>query len=174
MQKLINFKRQTSRYEKLVLDYIIHILILVAVLSSIFFFFISQIERETLNDEIDNTITNSINSLPVTPTPGLPAKLLDASNFFKKSKKIENTYNDGLKYVVLTILIGLLFTLVAIYAVFVLSSETSPPILFLIFRNFLLFILIGIVEYLFFINIASKYIPVKPSYIQELLKEKLS
>ena len=172
--KKLTFRRETTHLEKVFLDYLIHVFILVAVLSAIFFFFISKIEREALNKEVDNAIVNALSDITVTPDAGLSTKLLNASKFFEENKNLEKTYNDGLENIIITILLGLLFALGAVYGVFILSVTTLPPLFFLIARNIMLFLLVGIVEYLFFVNIASKYIPIEPSYIEELLKEKLN
>ena len=44
----------------------------------------------------------------------------------------------------------------------------------IIIENILGLIVIGIIEYYFFINYASKYIPVLPSYLPTILNEKLT
>lgn len=51
--------------------------------------------------------------------------------------------------------------------------EKDIPIKHILIENLVIFALIGVVEYLFFTHIASKYIPVKPSTIVHSFIESL-
>ena len=160
--------------ENLVLDYIIHLFILVLILCLIFFLFISKTERENLNSSLESEINKSIGETPVIPDPVLGQQLKDLSNIYKGENSIETYYNQGLVNISIAVILCFFVGLVAVYWTMKLSAHKCPPIYYIIFKNILLFMLVGIVEYLFFVNVGEKYVPVNPSYISELLDEKLN
>ena len=160
-------------YEGIVLDYIVHLFILFLILSLIFFLFISQVERKSLNDSIDSEIKTSIDNTTVTPNPALGAHLIKLSKIYSGEDKAEVYYNDSLIYIASAVIIMLFICLLSVYLTMKLSAHKNPPIYTILAKNFLLFLLVGVVEYLFFVEIAVKYVPVEPSYIASILKDRL-
>ena len=171
--KIKNCKQITAK-ETLILDYIVHLFILVVILCLIFFLFISKTERENLNKSLNSEIRKSIEDTHVSFDPVLGQQLKDLSKIYKGKNSIETYYNQGLINISIAVIICFFITLVSVYWTMKLSAHKCPPIYYIIFKNVLLFMLVGIVEYLFFVNIAENYVPVDPSYISELLNEKLS
>ena len=171
----MNFKNcnKITHTENLILDYIIHLFILVLILCLIFFLFISKTQRENLNNSLESEISKSIGDTHVAYDPALGKQLKDLSNIYKGENSIETYYNQGLINISIAVILCFFVCLLAVYWTMRLSAYKCPPIYYIVFKNILLFMLVGIVEYLFFVNIAEKYVPVG-YYISELLNEKLS
>jgi ATP-dependent Zn protease len=170
----MNLCEKIKPKEEIVLDYITHLFILLIVLSSIFFIFISKIEKKTLQNSISNEIKSSINNTTILPNPALGQELINFSKVYNNSLNDgDANYNQGLLDLTIAIIVCMLICLISVYLTMRLSAHKCPPMGIIFLKNILLFMLVGIVEYLFFINIAMFYIPVKPSYISQLLKDRL-
>lgn len=160
--------------EEIVLDYVVHLFILVCVLCIIFFAFVSKIERQNLMNSLLGEVNSGIAEAPITPDPATGQELKDLAKLYGNESDADKYYNLGLVYVSIAVIVCLFICLVSVYFTMKLSAYKCPPIYHIVARNILLFSLVGIVEYLFFTNIAVKFVPVKPSHISELLNKRLS
>jgi hypothetical protein len=79
------------------------------------------------------------------------------------------TYNDLLKNVNLLIIIFISLIILSIY----ISNRQDIPILKILGFNLMLFCIIAVIEYIFFMKVAAKYIPIKMSDIIEMFKRLL-
>ena len=93
--------------------------------------------------------------------------------YYKGENQVNATYNKGLKTSLIIVLLFLLTSIIVVYILYKRSCGKCPKILPLIGENLLLFAIIGIIEYMFFIKIASKYIPIKPSLIVKTVNKTL-
>lgn len=162
---------------ELIINILLHVFILFCILSLIFWFVISTLEKKSINDEINNNINNYFNNLKSNLSD---EEKNDASKFLNNNNKLlailNNMYskkdllnensNNWLKesdflyaFIIFFILITILLTIK--YS----CGINNFPIFGIIKENIVLFLGIGVIEVLFFINIGSKYIPTKPSAI---------
>jgi hypothetical protein len=77
-------------------------------------------------------------------------------------------------------IVGQILIIVIFLLIIVLLINTIPRLLsfnsgikVLLIELVIVFAFIGVIEYYFFTNIASKYIPVKPSFLNEYIIEKI-
>ena len=162
---------------ELIINILIHVFILLGILSLIFWLIISKLEKQSINDELNNNINNYFNNLKsnLTETEKEEASkflnennqfLITLNNIYSKPDQLNENSNNWLKksnflyiFILLFVLISILLTIKYV------CNINDFPILGIIKENIVLFIGIGLIEVLFFINIGSKYIPTKPSAI---------
>jgi len=167
------------------LDIVLHVLILFTFLTVFFFAYVSKLEKQSL----DNTVTDTINN--------------NTTNFLNSFDEISNKYNvkvdwntvnniaDNLiknsqgevpeikqnndrlfKGSMIGIIIGfILFIGSVIFLKYFLNYDIH--IWHIILMNVIIFSITGLIEYLFFMNVASKYIPVTPDVISNTMLERV-
>jgi hypothetical protein len=160
--------------EVFVLDAFFHIFTLCLILGLFFFFVVSKLERENLQDQMENAVKKGIDSINNYPkNANLAADLETMSKLYSEENEADKVYNQGLIYQSLIILSLLLFGLVCVFLTMRWSAHKCPNLGQIVLQNLLLFGSIGVIEYLFFQHIASKFIPVMPSYMTEVISEEL-
>ena len=160
--------------EEFVLDAFFHIFTLSLILGLFFFFVVAKLERENLQNEMEDGIKKGLDSITNYPTnPVLATELTTMTKLYEKENEADKVYNQGLIYQCLTILVLLLFGLVCVFLTMRWSAHKCPNLGRIVLQNLLLFGAIGVIEFLFFQHIASKFVPVMPSYMAEVIKEEL-
>jgi len=160
----------------------IHCLILLSFLSIFFYIYITKITYEHINAEFNNMIKDILKN-SITNTDKLRLTSLTSSEFYNKliaSHSKVSDYTTALNNVTFysVITVNLLLWLFLVVVIYLLKSYTNIQfnLTHIIIENIATFTMVGIVEYLFFVNIASKFIPVTPSFISNevltLLKKK--
>jgi hypothetical protein len=154
-----------------------HVLILFVFLTIFFFTFIVKKERDAitseLNSAIDENIPTILDSIDQMNTK-IGGKTIDWSQVDKISKKIDSKYNNkpdpdieehNKKLVRNSIIICsiLLLILVGSISYFSLYKKYDIGLKEILIDNLLIAIFVGIVEAIFFINIASKFSPITAS-----------
>lgn len=152
------------------LNILIHVCILFALLTVFFIKVISVVIKSGLNNELTHLIKESIHNLLKDFKPYLnKIKRFIPLNIFKKLYKEESEavsiHNKSLFSVMILVSSMLLITLITVVITLKYSCNMCPPLKELFTENIVIFCCVGIIEYLFFINIASKYIPAPPSLI---------
>ena len=160
--------------EEFVLDAFFHIFTLSLILGLFFFFVVAKLERENLQNEMEDGIKKGLDNITNYPTnPVLSEQLTTMTKLYEKENEADKVYNQGLIYQCLTILVLLLFGLVCVFLTMRWSAHKCPNLGRIVLQNLLLFGAIGVIEFLFFQHIASKFVPVMPSYMAEVIKEEL-
>ena len=167
------------------LDIVLHVLILFTFLTVFFFAYVSKLEKQSLDNTVSDTITGNTN------------------NFLNNFDEISNKYNVKFNWNVVNdiadnlvknsqgevpeikenndrlfkdsiIAIGIVFILF-ITSIIVLKYFLNYDIHIghIILMNVIIFSITGIIEYLFFMNVASKYIPVTPDIISNTMLERV-
>jgi hypothetical protein len=173
------------------LDIALHVLILFTFLTVFFFAYISKLEKQNLNNVTDGLIDEKTNDLLNTVdqwqnklntwNTNFDIKIdwntVDniADNLIEKSKdqtpKIKEN-NDKL-FKESMIIISSLFILFIGIVVFLMLLGYNIHLKHIIIVNVIIFSLTGLVEYLFFTNVASKYIPVNPNFTTNTILDRL-
>ena len=162
-----------NRGEYFVLDAFFHIFTLCLVLGIFFFLVVSKLEKKSLNKEIKNAIDDGFQNIPPNPNTTIERILSVVKNTYPPQNEADKVYNDGLKKQCAIILGLLLFGLICVWLTMKWSAHKCPNLPLIIFQNILLFGSIGVVEYLFFTHIASKFIPVMPSFMIQVINNEI-
>jgi hypothetical protein len=143
----------------------VKILLLFVFLTCFFYIIIQKQVSNGLSDNITNTITNNFD-------------LNFFSNYYRITRLSDSNYHtkdsimyNNIIYVLnISIIIFLLCISIIIYYTSTVFCKRKISLKQIIIFNVLLYIIVGIIEYAFFINIASKYIPITNGEILENIK----
>jgi hypothetical protein len=168
--------KSSGVYLNLTINILIHMIILFSILSILFWTFISEISSKALTKQVNININNAIDN----ETKKLSEKdrivlkdyisshksLLDIlEKQYSKPDSLLIKNNNWLKVFNITSLAILIISLTILLTVLSLSCSMCVPILHILGENILLFALVGVVEFIFFKEIAMKYVPETPSRI---------
>ena len=164
--------------EEFVLDAFFHIFTLSLILGLFFFFVVAKLERENLQNEMENGIKKGLDSINNYPNGSaadieLANKLDVMANLYKDDNEADKVYNQGLIYQCIIILSLLAFGLISVFLTMRWSSHKCPNLGRIVLQNLLLFGAIGVIEFLFFQHIASKFVTVMQSYMAEVITQEL-
>jgi len=162
------------------LNVLLHVVLLFTFLILFYKMYISKLQKSVINNELVSVVNNNFNFNLSTLKNEYPEYTLIIDEieynliYYKKlfSTPSENTtiINNNLfskmtHFIVLLYIILILFILV----LYLTNNLTMIQLFSVIVENIITFIFVGIIEYLFFKNIAFKYIPVLPSKVYNLL-----
>jgi energy-coupling factor transporter transmembrane protein EcfT len=161
-----------------ILNIMIHVCILFIFLYIFFFLFISKKGEDVLNENIKSLSNDSVNEI-LKEIDEKFGKNIDWKNLREKCLYIKNnpnneinkSINDNNNYYK-NIGMYIIISLIIIIFIFYFSVRNNVNIFEVLRENLLTFILIGLIEYIFFVNIASKYIPSYPATIETIILER--
>ncbi len=167
------------------LNVTIHIIILFTFLSLFFFFFASKVEEQAFQQEISNMINTNINkSLEPQKQTAIPiirnyAPLLnDISKLNSQPDVASVKQNILIKFSVVFTIFLLLSICISIVLTLTFDCGKNVPLKEILLENTFTFLLVGVLEFVFFTKIASQYIPAPPTLmlktVTETLKSNLS
>jgi hypothetical protein len=173
-----------SHYTNLFFSIILHVFLLFSFLSLFFWIVISKTESKSLYSELNSNIDKSLKNINIDKfTEGT-----SIHNFINDNKGSIKDYFDGYfskenmtyernnNQLLITniIIVSLIFiTLVATIWVRYLICGKTINFLEIIGENILILVFVGAIEYYFFKQVASKFVPVEPSYLTEVVKNKI-
>ncbi len=155
----------------------LHVILIFLFLSGFFFFYITKLETSIFNQQIDNFINEQLKNIKINENDNqqvygvynlitlslgkeAPQKIVD---IFKPPSDLVEENNKWLFRLTLGICIFLILLFIMVLFIKIYSCNYNVPLFSIIIENIVIFIFVGIVEFLFFKNIASKYVPIKPS-----------
>ena len=159
----------------------VHVLFLFAILSVLFIKIISKLETDTINDELSNIISESVenNFDKLKPEQQFVIhegiKHIDFKNMitlYDREDTARRLNNDGI-YKSIYVALALLAVILVIILLISKKLCNDVPISFILKENIIIFIGVGIVEYMFFKHIILKYVPVKPSFMMDYMVKKI-
>jgi hypothetical protein len=142
-------------------------------LTIFFWTVISKTEAKTINNEIVGGIKDGLKDVHISDQ----IFTNNGAEYLRKyyqgqdstvTRNNRNLLNFNIAFIVL-LLIGF-FACIFVRYIF---CDRSINWLEVIGENILILILVGGIEYYFFMHIASKYVPVMPSYLPSVVKEKI-
>ena len=167
------------------LDIMLHVLLLFTFITVFFFTYISSITKQTLDSTTSDMINNKTDIL-LNKLDQLTSKYnlkMNWQNIDKISDnlitnsdgeipKIKKNNDDLLKITVIIIVTAfiLLTTFILILKYYYKLNIDIKRILLI---NFIIFSITGIIEYLFFIKVASKYNPIPPNMLLNTVLNKI-
>lgn len=163
-----------SNFINLFYSVYLHLFLLFVFLSIFFWTVISKTESRAINREMSNAIKDGLKNFK------LPREYMTETNgnyllglYHGKNRTVERNNEQLLEMNVSIAVIILIGLIAAVYVRYVFCGKAFN-VIEVVSENALILILVGAVEYYFFKKIASKYVPVKPSYLPTVVKEKLN
>jgi len=158
---------------------IVHIFILLTIISTFFFLYISKLGKEKFHNEIEKIISNNMNKILRDGDKEKYIKNLlknldleKGKEIFNKPEKWSEIQNNWLVKITGTVIFILILIMIIILFIVYLFGYRIP-IESILKENIILFSLIGTVEIGFFFFIARYFIPTKPSLLLETLLNNL-
>jgi len=142
----------------------IHVSLLFLFLTLFFYLYISNISKDAYDYEVNDIINKSdiyLSQFNKDPQNSVLLKLIPINKMINDVNKQTDSIkisNDWVKFNAISI--NILIPFILIFTLFVLynTCNYSVNLYEIIIKNIILFIFIGIIEYIFFSQIASKYI----------------
>lgn len=163
-----------SSYIPLTINIGVHVLILFTILSMLFMFFISGVEKSTINGQFESNLNNAFDKLDATIHSGVKAQIrsLTQNNQFNRLKQTYSSPNlnniTNNKWLFTSMIITNIALFIIVFITIVLLTyqcNQCIPIKHILLENAIIFAFVGVIEYMFFTKIALKYVPSKPSAV---------
>lgn len=149
-----------------------HVWILFTFLTIFFFTFIAKTEKKAVQSELNNII-NTETPVILQSIDNIGGQYINWSQVSDIGDKIQNTsnknnstidnHNKKLLTLAITISSVIFFILIGLIIYFTYFKKYNIKLLTILTDNFFIAIFVGIIELLFFLNVALKYIPVTKS-----------
>lgn len=163
----------------------LHILILFTFLTVFFFIIISNTEKNAINKQLDNVINqqNIYNSLDDIDKISQQYKIqIDWGNIYNAAKSISSksqgtdpnidSQNNRLKIISLILISTFIIILISLYIYYRFVLKLNVNLWDIFSENAIIFLFIGAIEYIFFMQIAANYIPVTSSYVSDSILDR--
>ena len=157
------------------LNTVVHILILLLIISGFFFLYVSKLSQDKFKSEVTDLVDQNFNTLIKTADKDqVVKKLLSEVNvdrisdyYQNQTDQVKQLTNTWLSRVTIMAIAMLVFTIIMVVVILKSSCGQCIPILEIIKENVILFAFVGFVEISFFLFIAKKFVPTKPSLMME-------
>lgn len=162
-----------KEYINLFYSIYLHLFLLFVFLSIFFWIIISKTESRVINKEMSEGVKNGLRNVKI------PEKYMSQQTgnyligLFKGKDKTVIRNNDQLfkmnLIIIGVLLIGLIASIFVRYKFCGMLFDVGE----VIGENIIILMLVGAIEYYFFTRVASKYVPVPPSYLPLAIKEEI-
>ena len=156
----------------------VHVTIMFCILTAFFLVIVTKISRKAINNEfvsqVNKPLNDSLNDI-LKQNP----QLIPVVSELKESKLFEHEdltvkYNNDWQHITMYMTVGILLFLIIIYPIILrFTCGICLDVKKTLLMNVIIFLFIGLVEFTFFMFIARKYIPVKPSAMVTALNKDL-
>ena len=180
---MTTFDSSSAEY---VLNISLHVLILFVFLSVFFFQYASKLASDSINSALGSVIDTQVDKLLdiVEEVDNMTTKYdIDWQEVDKLAKNVEESSEDDLpeiektnkqlKKIAMIMSIVLLSIFVSFYVYFRFIKGLKVSLTSVIIENLIFFSFIGVIEYLFFVKIAAKYVPVTPDFVSTTLLDRV-
>lgn len=165
----------------------LHILILFTFLTVFFFIIISKTEKKSINRQLDKVINqgaidNALDKL-LSIQKKYPQFKIEWKSIYESAQQISaksqgidpkiNSENKRLEIVGLVIIGTIAILLVCMYLYYRFALQIDVDLWHIFSENAIIFLFIGAIEYIFFMEIASNYVPVTSSYVTNSILARL-
>jgi len=154
---------------------VVHMLILFTFLTLFFMFYVSKIASNAFEKEFDILIGKNVLKYLQENDDGQIKYALQSSTsmnaldtfekWYSQSSKDVETHNTWMRRMSYTIIGFVIISIALAIGLLYFSCGQKVPIGTILYENVIIFTFIGIAEYLFFTNIAMKFIPAPPSLL---------
>lgn len=164
-------KNSTDKVLSFVINLLCHVFILLTFLTFFFFLYISKLTAEHIDTEMKSMVFNKTNelmkSLDQKVKPGdiswSAVNIVSGAFQTKCQGNLKSIEDNNLELYDSSICFLLIFGLVIIVLVcYFMIRNVNLGLKYIMVENFVIFAFVGMIEIYFFLNIASKYIPISP------------
>jgi hypothetical protein len=152
------------------LNVLLHVLILFTLLSVLYATYISKVETDAFKSEIKSAIGDNLpKTLAANDKDGAFRKVLQGApldtlaKLYAKPERATTVYNKWLFRTMAIVVTGIVLTTAIVMLFLYFSCNQCVPFWTILRDNAIVFLLIGVVEFLFFMTIARRFIPSPPS-----------
>jgi len=178
------FDINVSVDNQLIVNILLHVTILFIFLYYFFFLIISKKGEEVLNSNLDSITRDNVPSILKEIDTMDTTKMINWDQLYKTCKTIHDNPNNVIdkriidnneyyKRVGMWIGGSLLLLTIIVYCYFTFVKGQYIDIKTIIFENIITFMLIGAIEYVFFQQTASNYVPAYPTAIGGIVLERM-
>ena len=162
----------------------LHILILFSFLTIFFFSFISHLEQKSVDEALTSAINGQVGQL-LTKLDGFSQDFIniDWKTINDVAEKIQKDAVGALPAVKknhrkllivgISMIVGLFVIFSSIYVYFGVYKGVNINWKKIVIENLIVFSFVGIIEYLFFTTVASKYVPVTPDLLSKTILDRI-
>jgi len=151
----------------LLISVTLHVFLLFVFLSILFWTVISPTETKSFTSELDKSIND------IDYKESVPKEVKDYLLAIYDTDNITQNKNNSMLLLLNVTIIVLLFIILVTQIIFHHLRGGTVEYGEIILENIIILVFVGIIEFLFFRNIASHYIPVKPSYMTDVIKQNI-
>lgn len=155
-------------YNELIINMLTHTTILFAILSCLFVFYIFNLSEKHFSKEITNSINKSLKPGLVKVDPGTKLGLYNLKKFYTGTDEVTNMHNLWLIRTIVITNIAFFSISVIVAGMLKYHFGKEVNLQHILIENGLTFMFISIVELIFFLQVASQYVPTKPSTISSV------
>jgi len=179
----------TTKEANYIINITLHVLILFTFLTIFFFVYASKLAKKTINKSLTSIVNdktkdflNEIDKWDEKLNPNtypnikwkeineLSQKLKESSQS-ENPKIVKNNYN--LKLLSIAMIAGLLLLFIGLYLYYRFFLNLDVNLGHIFIENIVIFAFVGAIEAYFFMNIASKYIPTTPDFVETTILERI-
>ena len=157
------------------MNILIHVIMLFSFLSLFFFLYVSKVEEDAFKNEFGNIIETNLNEF-IENNKILKPEIKDLSPWLSQVENMYSSYDRSTKERNILVKFSSIFVLLILLSIFItivltlfLGCDKRFSLKHILIENTIVFILIGIVEYMFFTKVAIKFIPTPPSLLVNTL-----
>ena len=162
LEKIISF----------IINLLSHTFILLLFLISFFFLYVSTLTSQEIDNELQSLISEQTEQLLIDIDEKDIYKIINWKELGSFSQKLESRYQDNLQSVEdynnnlqkkCICFLGLFAMSIFVLVCYFMARGVNLNLKFIVMENFVIFTFVGMIEIYFFLNIASKYIPILPN-----------
>lgn len=153
----------------------LHVIILFTFLTLFFTFYITTLSKDVFKHHIDvivdGNITDALNNTSTQNKTILKGILsqVPLDKYIKLANKETDVITVHNKWLLGTTFAVIITSVIGISLITMLPTMKKLPLHPILVENMISFIFIGLIEYLFFTNIAFKFIPVSPTLLESTM-----
>jgi hypothetical protein len=158
------------------LNITVHIIILFSFLSLFFFLYVSKIEEQAFKDQIGDVIETNVQSILEKRREYALPLVKNAMPFLQYAQKqhsqpeqVSEKQNMLVKFSAGFVVLMLIGISLSIILTLTFDCGKHVPVTEILLENTATFVLVGIIEFLFFTKIAMKYIPAPPTLMMKTI-----
>ena len=152
----------------------LHIFLLFCFLTIFFWLVISKTEAKTLNNEIVSGVKEGLKNIHISDQIFTDNGVNYLKKYYEGQDSTVVRNNKNLLQFNIVFIIMLLIGFIACIFVRYVFCGKNINWFEVIGENIIILLIVGGIEYYFFMNIASKYVPIMPSYLPNVVKNKIN
>lgn len=152
------------------LDVVLHSIILFTFLSVFYIFYIAELSKNTFDNEIKHNIDALVKNYTQNEKNNKLLNTIPYDYLIQMVEKESDYVKIQNEWVYGTLKIGLIAVWIMFIGLIILLKNKCGEeidVISMVKNNLVTFVFIGFAEYLFFVNIATKFIPIKPSVLTD-------